>query len=60
MPLYYFVCNNCNQEEEMLKKMNDPLPDCKKCGSKMKRKMVSSNFHLKGNGWAKDLYHKKK
>lgn len=59
MPIYQYKCSNCNREEEVIQKMNAKPITCNGCGTTMKRLIASNSFHLKGDGWAKDLYHKK-
>tara|TARA_Y100001937_G_scaffold64448_2_gene88164 strand:- start:10770 stop:10949 length:180 start_codon:yes stop_codon:yes gene_type:complete len=56
MPLYVYECKECKTKVEMLQAFNDPKPDCNKCSSSMKKKIVATNFSLKGSGWARDNY----
>jgi putative FmdB family regulatory protein len=55
MPLYEFSCA-CGREQEILMKMDDPLPYCPTCRTPMDRKVSRSSFALRGDGWAKDNY----
>ena len=75
MPIYEYKCENCGYEfEEMLHftERDDPLNiPCEqqieqtkhmsfKCDGKVHLKMSLGSFHLKGDGWAKDGYGKRK
>ena len=66
MPIYEYKCENCGYEfEEMLhfSERDDPLnTSCSfpTCGGKVHLKMSLGSFHLKGDGWAKDGYGKRK
>ena len=66
MPIYEYKCENCEYEfEEMLhfSEREDPLnTPCSfpTCGGKVHLKMSLGSFHLKGDGWAKDGYGKRK
>ena len=66
MPIYEYKCENCGYEfEEMLhfSEREDPLNiPCSSptCGGKVHLKMSLGSFHLKGDGWAKDGYGKRK
>ena len=66
MPIYEYKCENCGHEfEEMLhfSEREDPLnTPCSfpTCGGKVHLKMSLGSFHLKGSGWYKDGYGKKK
>ena len=66
MPIYEYKCENCGHEfEEMLHfserdvPINTPCPFPTCCG-KVHLKMSLGSFHLKGDGWAKDGYGKRK
>ena len=69
MPIYEYTCENCGHEfEEMLhfserdNPINAPCPNSIRplCGGKVHLKMSLGSFHLKGAGWYKDGYGKKK
>ena len=66
MPIYEYKCDVCGHEfEEMLhfSEREDPLNiPCSfpTCGGKVHLKMSLGSFHLKGSGWYKDGYGKKK
>lgn len=57
MPVYEYYCKEC----ELVKEFNCRVRDrdneviCE-CGNVSQRQICSSNFHLKGIGWAKDGY----
>ncbi|ATI63032.1 FmdB family zinc ribbon protein [Edwardsiella tarda] len=53
MPIYEYVCSDCNHHLEKLQKMSDaPLVDCPACGHPALKKQISAaGFQLKGNGW---------
>ena len=52
MPIYEYICNNCNNQFELLQKVSDePATDCPNCNEPEVRKMVSAtSFRLK-SGW---------
>ena len=66
MPIYEYKCENCGYEfEDMLhfSERDDPLnTPCSfpTCDGKVHLKMSLGSFHLKGDGWAKDGYGKRK
>lgn len=53
MPIYEYICSECNEPHEALRKMSDePLLDCPACGKPGLEKQVSaSGFRLSGSGW---------
>jgi len=53
MPIYEYVCTECEHSHEALQKMSDaPLTDCPVCGiSALKKKISASGFRLSGSGW---------
>jgi len=53
MPIYEYVCQQCDHHLEALQKLSDePLTFCPKCGEASLRKQVSAAaFRLKGTGW---------
>ena len=66
MPIYEYKCENCGYEfEEMLhfserdNPINAPCP-FPTCAGKVHLKMSLGSFHLKGSGWYKDGYGKRK
>ena len=75
MPLYEYKCEDCGHEfEEMLHFSERDVPlntPCEqqieqtkhmsfKCDGEVHLKMSLGSFHLKGSGWYKDGYGKKK
>ena len=62
MPMHNFKCTNkkCNHQEEEIVKWDTEEIDCPKCKSKMYKLLGGFNFALKGGGWYKDGYTKKK
>jgi len=75
MPIYEYKCENCGYEfEEMLHFSERDVPlntPCEqqieqtkhmsfKCDGEVHLKMSLGSFHLKGSGWYKDGYGKKK
>ena len=66
MPIYEYKCENCGHEfEEMLhfSERDNPInASCPfpTCAGKVHLKMSLGSFHLKGDGWAKDGYGKRK
>ena len=61
MPIYEYVCQNCNHTFDELQKIGDiPLikcPDCEK--SELKRLISAPRFRLKGKGWYETDFKKK-
>lgn len=52
MPIYIFVCQDCNEANELLLKFKQPPPPCKVCGSENLIKQLSApRFKLTGTGW---------
>jgi putative FmdB family regulatory protein len=53
MPIYEYVCHQCDHHLEALQKLSDePLKFCPECGEASLRKQVSAAaFRLKGTGW---------
>ena len=66
MPTYDAKCPKCDHVEEYEAPISNPdagLPTCDVCSVPMFRifpRSVSGGFILKGGGWAKDGYAKKK
>ena len=59
MPIYEYICNECEQITELLQKVGAEAPsECKSCGKSdtMKKKVSQTSFQLKGGGWYSDLY----
>ena len=53
MPIYEYLCSNCEHEFEAIQKMSDEaLTDCPRCHQPQLRKLISAaGFRLKGSGW---------
>jgi putative FmdB family regulatory protein len=53
MPIYEYVCNECDHAHEALQKLSDaPLIDCPACAKPAMKKMISApQFRLSGSGW---------
>ena len=53
MPIYEYVCTDCEHAHEALQKLSDaPLIDCPACGeSTLKKKISAAGFRLSGSGW---------
>lgn len=55
MPIYEYICSNCNNKLDVLQKINEkPMVKCPKCNLNGLEKIVSTGgFILKGNDWYK-------
>ncbi len=53
MPIYEYICTDCDHNHEALQKLSDdPLLDCPACGqSTLKKKISAPGFRLSGSGW---------
>jgi putative FmdB family regulatory protein len=52
MPIYEYECTKCGAHVEAFQKVNDkPLTRCRKCGSKLERKISAPAIQFKGSGW---------
>jgi putative FmdB family regulatory protein len=62
MPIYGYVCKNCEHTLDVLQKISDdPLVDCPECGeSQLKRQLSAPRFRLKGSGWYETDFKKDK
>ena len=53
MPIYEYICTECEHEFEALQKMSDAAlsdcPDCEKAA--LKKKISAPGFRLSGSGW---------
>lgn len=61
MPTYDYLCNVCQKTFEFEQSITDvPLKECPRCLTATMKRMISPNtqFVLKGDCWAKDLYGK--
>ena len=62
MPLYSYHCVKCNEVYENMRsiKQRDVKLVCPECNTRCGRIMDTNSFQLKGDGWYKDGYNKKK
>ena len=62
MPIYGYVCKNCEHTLDVLQKISDdPLVDCPECGEpQLKRQLSAPRFRLKGSGWYETDFKKDK
>ena len=62
MPIYGYVCRNCEHMLDVLQKISDdPLVDCPECGEpQLKRQLSAPRFRLKGSGWYETDFKKDK
>lgn len=53
MPIYEYLCKNCNEGliDSRSSEDRDDLPECKSCGSLMKRLFSTPGVSFKGNGF---------
>ncbi len=52
MPIYEYKCLKCNEEFEIMQKINDnPITECSSCGGELKKIIGNTSFVLKGGGW---------
>jgi putative FmdB family regulatory protein len=57
MPIYEYQCTKNGHIFEVFHKITEEGPQkCTVCGSKVKRLISPSTFHLKGTGWYKTDY----
>lgn len=62
MPIYEYQCPDCRHRFEVLQSIREKATkNCPKCpGKKVERLISHTSFSLKGGGWFKDGYNKKK
>ena len=62
MPLYSYHCIKCDEVYENMRSIaqRDINLICPECNYRCKRIIDLSSFQLKGGGWYKDGYNKKK
>jgi putative FmdB family regulatory protein len=61
MPIYEYVCNDCNEKFEIFQRISEPpLDKCSRCGGKMTKLISNTSFILKGSGWYVTDYGSKK
>lgn len=53
MPIYAYRCEHCGFQQDVLRKMSDPLlVTCPSCGeATFKKQVTAAGFQLKGSGW---------
>jgi putative FmdB family regulatory protein len=52
VPLYEYACNSCQTTIERRQHFNDePLHQCPKCGSAVRRLLQPAGVIFKGSGW---------
>ncbi|OGO58721.1 MAG: hypothetical protein A2V85_15005 [Chloroflexi bacterium RBG_16_72_14] len=56
MPIYEYICTDCDHRSDILHGINDPgphfCPSCGKAGT-MRKLFAPPTIHYKGSGWAK-------
>jgi putative FmdB family regulatory protein len=63
MPIYEYECKKCGEITELILSINGTKPKttkCKNCQGRAKAIISQTSFVLKGRGWYKDGYEKKK
>ena len=61
MPIFEYECKKCkSRQEEIQESHKSDNPTCAICKVKMRRLVSLNSFQLKGGGWYKDGYQKKK
>ncbi len=56
MPIYDYLCTECDHRADILHGINDPGPNfCPSCGKEgtMRKQFAAPAIHYKGSGWAK-------
>jgi putative FmdB family regulatory protein len=56
MPIYDYLCTECDHRADILHGLNDPGPNfCPSCGKEgtMRKQFAAPTIHFKGSGWAK-------
>ncbi|MGB9856660.1 MAG: FmdB family zinc ribbon protein [Dictyoglomaceae bacterium] len=60
MPIYEFVCTNCNEHYEIMTNLGDELPKvCLKCGGTLRKVFHPVGIVFKGSGFYTTDYKKK-
>jgi len=62
MPLYTYQCYECMNVQEVMRSVEDRDKSvaCDRCMVASERIIDLSDFHLKGNGWYKEVKKEKK
>lgn len=57
MPLYEYLCNQCNERLEIIQGINDaPFSVCPRCGGELKKLLSAPAIQFKGSGFYKTDY----
>lgn len=56
MPMFDLKCLSCGETITVIVTPSKPAPLYCQCGGYLTRLISAPSFHLKGGGWAKDLY----
>ena len=58
MPVYEYVCDECDHVEEIRQKITEaPITECPLCHKQTFRRIISNTtFVLQGTGWERDGY----
>lgn len=60
MPIYEYICKNCNITIEKIEKINEKnIQICEICKKNLEKKISKTSFSLKGTGWYKTDYKNK-
>ena len=52
MPLYEYICKNCNHKYEKIQKYTSPEDtDCPKCNGPVHRPIAGAALIFRGSGW---------
>jgi len=52
MPLYEYLCDECEHRFELIQKFSDPLASsCQKCGGAVTKQVSAPAIQFKGTGW---------
>ncbi len=52
MPIYEYRCESCQDEIEVLQRLDEPpRRKCGECGGRLRKLISRTSFQLKGSGW---------
>lgn len=53
MPIYEYICDECEERQEHIVRDDKSIVKCKKCGHNELQRMfpTGTNFKLMGRGW---------